>query len=56
MRSKIDKPEKLVTLGTQDEDEQTKNTTKYVLDISICKQTQITQIRHEPSYKQQMWG
>ena len=28
----------------------------YVLDISIWKQTQITHIRHEPSYKQQMWG
>ena len=29
-----------------------KNTTQYVLDTTICKQTQITLIRHEPSYKQ----
>ena len=41
----MDKPEKLATLGTQDtrrEDKQTKNTTQYVLDITIRKQTQIT--------------
>ena len=29
-----------------------KNTTQYVLDNNICKQTYITQIRHEPSFKQ----
>ena len=29
-----------------------KNTTQYMLDTSICKQTQIMYIRHEPSYKQ----
>jgi hypothetical protein len=30
---------------------QNKNTTQYVLDTTMCKQTQIMQIRHEPSYK-----
>ena len=30
------------TQGTQDEDKQNKNTTQYVLDTTICKQTQIT--------------
>jgi len=30
----------------------TKTTTQYVLDTTIRKQTQITQIRHEPTYKQ----
>jgi len=29
-----------------------KNTTQYVLDTTMCKQTQTTQIKHEPSYKQ----
>jgi hypothetical protein len=33
-------PEKLATLGTQDEDKQNKNTTKYVFDTTIRKQTQ----------------
>ena len=28
------------------------NTTQYVLDTTVRKQTQITSIRHEPSYKQ----
>ena len=36
-------PEKLVTQGTKDEENETK--TKYVLDTIIRKQTQITQIR-----------
>ena len=35
-------PEKLVTQGTQNEDKQSKNTTQYVLDTTIHKQTQIT--------------
>ena len=52
-QSKMDNPENLATQGTQDEDKQNKNTTQYVLDITIRKQTQITQIRHDPSYKQQ---
>ena len=39
---KMDNPEKLPTYGTQDEDKQSKNTTQYVLDTTIRKQTQIT--------------
>ena len=46
----MDKPDKLATQGTQDEDKQSKNTTKYVLDTTIDKQTEITLKRHEPSY------
>jgi len=38
----MDNPEKLTTLGTQDEDKQSKNTTQYVLDTTIRKQTQQT--------------
>jgi hypothetical protein len=44
----MDNPEKLSTLGTQDtgqtvdEDKQNKNTTQYVLDSTIHKQSQIT--------------
>ena len=33
------------------EETQNKNTTQYALDTTIRKQTQITQIRHAPSYK-----
>ena len=51
-QSKHDNPEKLVTKGTQDKEKQNKNTTQYVLNNTICKQTQITKIRHGPSYKQ----
>jgi len=36
----MDNPEKLATPDTQDEDKQNKNTTQYVLDIAIRKQTQ----------------
>ena len=39
--SYIDNPEKLTTKGTQDEDKQNKNTTQYVLDTTIRKQSQI---------------
>jgi hypothetical protein len=52
---KMDNQEKLTTYDTQDEDKQSENTTKdgqYVLDTTMRKQTQITQIKHEPSYKQ----
>ena len=35
----MDNPEKLKTQGTQDEDKQNKNTTEYVLDITLGKQT-----------------
>jgi len=38
----VDNPEKLATQGTQDEENQSKNTTHYVLDTTIHKQTQIT--------------
>ena len=31
-------PEKLTTLGTQDEQKQNRNTTQYVLDTTIHKQ------------------
>ena len=37
----MDNPEKLATQGTQDEEKQNKNTTQYVLDITIHTQTQI---------------
>ena len=45
-------PEKLATQAHQDEETQNKNTTQYMLDTTLGKQTQITYIRHEPSYKQ----
>jgi hypothetical protein len=38
----MDNPETLATYGAQNEDKQNKNTTQYVLDTSIRKQTQIT--------------
>ena len=38
----MDNAEKLTTQGTQEEDKQNKNTTQYMLDITIPKQTQIT--------------
>ena len=38
----MDNPEKMTTQGTQDEENQNKNTTKYVLDITMREQTQIT--------------
>ena len=46
-QSRIENPEKLATLGTQDtrrrQSKQTnKNTTQYVLDTTMRKQTQIT--------------
>ena len=48
----MDNPEKMVTYGTQNDEKQTENTTQYVLDTTMRKQTQITLISHEPSYKQ----
>jgi hypothetical protein len=42
----MDNPENLATLGAQDEEKQSKNTTQYALDTTMHKQTQITQIRH----------
>ena len=38
----MNNPEKLATQGTQDEKNQNKNTTQYVFDITLHKQTQIT--------------
>jgi hypothetical protein len=38
----MDNPEKLATQGTQDEEKQNNNTTQYVLNTTIRKQTQIT--------------
>ena len=40
--SRKDNPEKLATYGTQDEEKQSKNTTQYMLDTTINKQTRIT--------------
>ena len=40
--SKMDNPEKLATQGTQGQEKQNKNTTQYVLDITMRIQTQIT--------------
>ena len=39
-------------LATQEEEKQDKNTIQYVLDTTIRKQTQITKLIHQPSYKQ----
>jgi hypothetical protein len=45
----MDNPEKL---ATQDEENQNRKTTQYVLKTTVRKQTQITLIRHVPFYKQ----
>ena len=42
--------EKLATQGTEGDEKQNKNTTQYVLDTTMCKQTQAIQTRHELSY------
>ena len=42
----MDNPETLATQGKQDEVKQSKNTTQYVLDTTMRKQTQIMLIRH----------
>ena len=41
-QSKKDNPEKMAINGAQDEDKQNKNTTQYMLDITIPKGAQIT--------------
>ena len=41
-QSRMDNPDKPATYGTPDEDEQNKNTTQYVLDTTMHKQTHIT--------------
>ena len=38
----MDNSENLATQGTQDEEKQNKNTTQYVLDTTMRKQTQKT--------------
>ena len=38
----MDNPEKLATYGTQEEEKQIKNTTQYLLDATMRKQTQRT--------------
>jgi hypothetical protein len=38
----MNNPENPETKGTQDEDKQNKNTTQYVLDTTIRKQTHLT--------------
>ena len=48
----MDNPEKLATYSIQDEENQNRKTTQYVLKTTVRKQTQITLIRHVPSYKQ----
>ena len=50
-KAKMDNSEKPTTQGTKDEEKQNKNTTQHVLDTTIHKQKQITQIIHEPSHK-----
>ena len=37
----MNNPERLVTFGTQDEEQQSKNTKQYVLDTTIHKQAQL---------------
>ena len=41
-QSKKGNPQKLATQGTLDEEKQNKDTTQYVLDATMRKQTQIT--------------
>jgi hypothetical protein len=38
----MDTIEKLPTYGTQDDENQSKNTTQYALDTAVRKQTQLT--------------
>ena len=49
----MDNPEKLATVGTQDEEKQSKNTTQYMLDTAMRK-TNINNVKigHGLSYKQ----
>ena len=48
----MDNPEKLATYRIQDEENQNRKTTQYVLKTTVLKQIQITLIRPVPSYKQ----
>ena len=47
----MDNPEKLAAYGTQDDEKQSKNTTQYVLDTNIRKQTQIRLYYKQPILK-----
>ena len=47
----MDNLEKLATQSAQDENNDNNNTTQYVLDTTMYKQTQIRLIRHQPSYQ-----
>ena len=42
VQSRKDNPEKLAVQDTQDDEKQSKNTSQYVLDTTIRKQTQKT--------------
>jgi hypothetical protein len=42
MAMQIVNPDTLTTWGTQDEQKRNENTTQYVMDTTMCKQTQIT--------------
>ena len=48
----MDNPGKLATLSAQDEENKNQSTTQCALDANMRKQTQITETRLEPSYKQ----
>ena len=52
-QSKKNNSEKRATQGIQVDEKQSKDTSQYVLDTTMRKQPQMTQIRYEPSYKQQ---
>jgi len=45
----MDKPEKLATQDTQDEEKENKNTTQYVLDITLLKITLLFRNRQFPA-------
>ena len=47
-QSKKGNPEKLATVGTQDEEKQSKNITQYVSDSTMRKQKQQTYVRLHP--------
>ena len=42
----------LVMYSTQDEEKQNIHKTQYMFDRTMCKETQLTLVRHESSYKQ----
>jgi hypothetical protein len=48
----MDNPENMAIYSTQDEEKQNIQTTQYMFDTTMCKQTQQTLKRHESSYKQ----